>query len=534
MAMKITLLSLTAAISAPLGFAQTDVLYVSSPPAGVSIGWGARIGSLSDVDGDGVPEWFAGIDQHGGGVVATVHSGATGTPLLSLVAPNFPMFFGQNVACVGDVSGDSVADYVLVGSRSGAGGSPNGYLIVNSGVDGSILQQYQAPAGIVFNARFQGGTLLLDDADGDDRPDLLVRTILGTNPVSMGWSLFSSATGQVLFTIDRSATSDSLFTRGAARLSDHDGDGRADFGLLSSLSGSMRLEVHSGATGALLADLALPGALVNTGNGEPLLGVQDADGDGLRDVALGGVFSGFVGVYSSATGQAVRTWDCSQAGSTCFGSRLIETGDLDGDGAPELLALESTFGNPGSLTLFGLSHATGATLLEQDLPQFLSGYTNSDRLLELPGADPLGFPTFALFDESTGTVQARRFAPELGRVVCKPDVTAPVAELRARGVLGNQQQLVALELSGAPSNGAVLLMAGQSVQPVPFGTGRMCVGGRMWRLPIAVADAAGRLEVGIDPGVLNALGGRISVQGLYRDGLQVGIAITNALELRLP
>ncbi len=125
---------------------------LSVPPPPLLPAWGASGEVFSDVDGDGIAELLIGAPHFGGGVAGTVHSGATGALLFSLLVQAGPMFFGDAVFAVQDENHDGVDEIMCLGSQSGASGSAPGALHVFSGADGSPLRQLPIGAGASFQA----------------------------------------------------------------------------------------------------------------------------------------------------------------------------------------------------------------------------------------------------------------------------------------------------------------------------------------------------------------------------------------------
>ena len=73
------------------------------------LGW--SVASAGDLDGDGVPELLVGGANLSRGIVK-VYSGATGSTLYTYVGGS-NRYFGDAVANLGDVTGDTVPDFAI-------------------------------------------------------------------------------------------------------------------------------------------------------------------------------------------------------------------------------------------------------------------------------------------------------------------------------------------------------------------------------------------------------------------------------------
>ena len=126
-----------------------------------------------------------------------------------------------------------------------------------------------------------------------------------------------------------------------AGVGDLDGDGYADFafGAIQDarLSGKGYVRVYSGRTGDLLQ--AWSGDAVGDGFGVSIASPGDLDLDGTPDVVVGAtptaksVKTGYVRVFSGATGKVIRTLRGDSAGDL-FGVSLAGLGDVNGDKLP--------------------------------------------------------------------------------------------------------------------------------------------------------------------------------------------------------
>lgn len=163
-----------------------------------------------------------------------------------------------------------------------------------------------------------------------------------------------------------------------ADVGDVDGDGVHDVlvGAPDLLSGGGHdfagtagsVELFSGASGAEL--LHLDGDLAFDMFGISVAGLDDLDGDGVPDFAVGAVGfdgggpnRGLVRAHSGATGAALWSTFGPQSDAS-FGARLARLGDIDGDGKGELVVgapmHDGTYVDSGAA--YVLSGATGAIM----------------------------------------------------------------------------------------------------------------------------------------------------------------------------
>ncbi|NOT29010.1 MAG: hypothetical protein HOP15_01020 [Planctomycetes bacterium] len=318
---------------------------------------GHTLAAAGDVNGDGVNDYWMGapdlFDSWPFGSVYLV-SGADGSTLLQLDGTDLRERFGYALAGGRDLSGDGVPDVIVGvprsrGFRTGAGalrptpGTKRGAVRVFSGADGRLLRQIPGRAAL---DRFGEAVALLDDVNGDGVADFAV-----------------GAPGD-----DRSAT-----------------DG-----------GSVR--IYSGANGVLLATLFGSGASEEFG--AVLVNAGDIDQDG-KDELFVGIPRGELGVpdsgkavlLSGADGAVLRTFAGDATGDD-FGRSLAGAGDLDGDGAPDLLV-----GAPGGRYARAFSGATGAVLWSATRTHPEQGIYHYTMMPENPGSARFGWALCGLGDQ---------------------------------------------------------------------------------------------------------------------------------------
>ncbi|MEZ6005897.1 MAG: hypothetical protein R3F17_00110 [Planctomycetota bacterium] len=499
--------------------AQSEEVYSVAQPGGlIAPSWGAGLSMIADMNGDGLSDFVVRNPAFGVTVVGTVHSGADGSLLSTLTVPYEQLFGGGTISDVADVTGDGVRDLVHCASPSFST-SFTGRITVFSGADGSVFHQYPAPAGM----RLGGSTQTFQDLTGDGIEEVIINAWTTTH----AWVVLDPTNGQQVYRVEN-MPQQSGFGAGLAILDDHNGDGVLEFAHPILIGGQTHMVVRSGANGAQLATMQLAGATMISGNGEPFKTVSDLDGDGFRDIATGAVFGGLVSVNSSVTGAQLVAWDCATSPVPCMGSRIIEVGDWNFDGTPELMTVNNDSFSGAPVHRIVLDPRSGAVLADETSAVLAGLYSDTTRLAVAPGIDAGGLIHFF---EVQGNVVLHRFAPGVGHDICDGDGTI---KLRAVGspVLGIEP--TALELNGlAPGAAAVLLMAGAGDRSMsgPLGT---CLASTAGRIGSVVAGPDGTASMGIHHGHAITMVGRTwFAQAVARDAQSGLVQRSNAIEMRM-
>lgn len=190
-------------------------------------------------------------------------------------------------------------------------------------------------------------------------------------------------------------------------------------------------------------------------------GGGDVDGDGYADLALGRPDIGQVLLISGRKGVLLRSIPETPAGGS-FGTELRFAGDLDGDGADDLLIAA---GEPGARTLSLVSGASGATLSDFGGVTGVLGFTPLGDVNE----DQIGDVALSIFIDEAGaptnnTVQLRSGADgSVIRTISEPLITGFGAKLV--GTTDLDGDLVADLMVGSPAanvvDGLELVAAGR-------------------------------------------------------------------------
>jgi hypothetical protein len=246
---------------------------------------GFRFGEPLDADGDGHADVAAGArfklqNRTQQNGIASVWSGVTGAPIREWDGEWADGLFGHWTLLVPDLSGDGLADVIIAAPHAPVNGVARGAVVARSPKTGAELWKR-----------------------------------METESENLGWDLTDAG--------------------------DFDGDGRVDLFVGAPAQKSGRVYLLSGKDGSVLR--TYEPAEEHGSFGWYVARLDDLDGDGHADLAIGGPYSadangkrvGGVWVISSATGKELYHWQGTDPRGG-FGGVVAELGDLDGDGKGEI------------------------------------------------------------------------------------------------------------------------------------------------------------------------------------------------------
>ncbi len=261
---------------------------------------------------------------------------------LDLPTPQADARFAEAVAGIGDVNGDGASDFVVGAPFFQILGNLNqGRVFIFSGADRRLLLtlEHPAPQGL---ALFGSAVTGVGDVNRDGRPDFLVgapsQTVGGRTNQGQAY-VFSGPDGRLLLTLDNPfPRMDAAFGAVLAGAGDVNGDGAPD--LLAGVPGEGQAFVFSGADASLL--LALDGPPSPSQGfalfGQHVAGAGDVNGDGAPDLLVGTGLGGQAFVFSGSDASVLLTLDTPTPASFAgFGEVVAGIGDVDGDSAPDFL-----------------------------------------------------------------------------------------------------------------------------------------------------------------------------------------------------
>jgi hypothetical protein len=234
-------------------------------------------------------------------------------------------------------------------------------------VDGASAETLYVFYGESDNHIFGYSLATIGDVDGDGCGDWLIGAPAGSTHTRRGRAeIWSGADHQRLAVLEGSVPA---FGVAVAGLGDIDGDGTPDFAIASppvllNTAAQGSVTTYSGRTRTVLH--TLHSEVAGTWFGANIANVGDTNGDGIADLAIGGNFGGapgLVSLHDGATGAELHTWRDSSTTSG-FGKTIAAAGDVDGDGAGDVLVAAVRLGSEAGLDeVFLFSGATGQRLL---------------------------------------------------------------------------------------------------------------------------------------------------------------------------
>jgi hypothetical protein len=304
-------------------------------------GW--SIAPYADVDGDGRADFLVGAPtlNVSAGVPGTVRvcSGLDGSEIRHVTGASANERFGAAVAAIGDVNGDSVPDFA-VGAPGGTGIFA-GAVHVYSGADGSEITAL-SKTGSTFRDNLGSAVVGLGDVNHDGVPDFAV-SAPGADPKDSGVGptygrviIVSGKDGAVLRKIDGKSVF-GVFGEAMSACGDQDNDGVTDLlvGARGANGATGQAFIYSGRNGRKL--FSVPGVSPRGFFGIGVAGLDDIDGDGRPEIAIGAELDGSGEVVVISPGRRKLYFLHRGDRDDLVGDFISRAGDLDGDGKTELL-----------------------------------------------------------------------------------------------------------------------------------------------------------------------------------------------------
>ncbi|MCZ6598089.1 MAG: VCBS repeat-containing protein, partial [Planctomycetota bacterium] len=247
---------------------------------GTGRGFGQTLSPAGDFDRDGFPDAVVGATSR-----AVVFSGASGRELAGLYVRKPSRSYGSCVAGGGDLDGDGYPE-VVVGAPSEEPGRSTVW--IHSGPRGrlsDVLVEDRASGGTAGPHRFGEGVAILPDIDGDSLADIAIGATHASYYGGQGYVEVRTGDGRVRWRIEAPTvqhTPGGWFGWNVASGGDVNADGTTDL-LVTNVHFYVR--AYSGRDGEKLLELDYHGGNLHA-EGTSLDGVGDLNGDGHGDFLI--------------------------------------------------------------------------------------------------------------------------------------------------------------------------------------------------------------------------------------------------------
>jgi len=310
---------------------------------------GSALGSIGDIDGDSCADFIVGV-PHSGCTLADnlpghvrAYSGSTGGLLYDISDGTLGDEFGRSLAGIADINGDGMDDFLI--GAPGLGVGLRGSVFVCSGASGTIIRRIDGEHGGFGTAIGRTG-----DLDGDGTEEIVVGAPY-YSPAGIIWAgavyVISGSTGSVLTRIEGTREGERL-GESLSGSGDVNKDGLSDFMAMSpdDTYGTLRMFSGLGDTAIFVIDS------IRVGVGARVARVSDTDNDGSDDLIIGVPHggtpaSGFASIHSGSTGSLLGMLAGANEGDR-FGEAVGAGEDVNGDATPDLVV-----GAPGAGSFLG-------------------------------------------------------------------------------------------------------------------------------------------------------------------------------------
>jgi hypothetical protein len=357
----------------------------------------------SDIDGDGKPDII--VANYSSGTISIYRNTSTsGSISTGSFASKVDFATGLNPYCiaVGDVDGDGKPDVAVTNYASNSVS-----VFRNTAVPGSVTASSLA-ARVDFSTGGNPCGVVIGDIDGDGKSDLTVANIIsGTVSIFRNTSTVGTITsGSFASRIDFASGSQPRYLT----LGDIDADGKPDLVVTNQISSTISVFRNTSTSGSITSGSLAAKVDFATGSGPQGIAIGDLDGDSKLDLVVTNGNSSTISIFrnTSTTGSITPA---SFAAKVDFisssGPFLVDIGDFDGDGKPELAVSNLT---AGTISIFRNTSTSGSITINSFAAKVDFSTGTSPIGIAIGDFDGDGKPDLSVTNSNSSTVSVFRNA----------------------------------------------------------------------------------------------------------------------------
>jgi|GEM_PF-474602 len=320
------------------------------------------------------------------------------------------VFFGATQAAVLSASSTSLSVQVPAGAtympisvldaETGLSGfASDQYVLTNPGVTDPELKESSFNAPINVPTQNQPSVVAMSDLDGDGKTDMVVINTQSNNVTVYHNEAADGSVDASSFPVAKSVTLAVGDAPKSITTGDVDGDGKPDLVISNYAGRTLSILRNTSSNGILSFENQVT---VNTSSGSNMIAMNDMNGDGKPDIITANAGSSTVSIFRNISTAGNVSFDAAKTDYTLGGAPWwIATGDLNGDGKPELITA-----NNGSNNMSVLVNTAGPGVFTASsfAPAINYATANGSRSVAVGDLDNDGKPELVLANNKANTV----------------------------------------------------------------------------------------------------------------------------------
>lgn len=297
-----------------------------------------------------------------------------------------------------DLDGDGKPEIIIT--------NLNGWISVLANTSSNAVPSFASKVDFVTGS-LTNSSITVGDLDGDGKPDLIAA---GVSPDNISIFLNKSTPGNISFA--GSATFPVGHGPFNASIGDLDGDGKPDLVVADMYANRLTIFRNTSTPGNISFSIVKD---YTTGQYPAQLAIIDLDGDGKRDLIVANTgsastSSNIISVFKNTSTGSNISFDNKVDFPSALNPRVIATGDLDGDGKPDLAVANRDNGN---ISIFR-NNSAGSNISFSTRIDYAADVTPCD--IQIGDLDGDGKPDLAAANLYSGAISVYKNASSPGSI----------------------------------------------------------------------------------------------------------------------